>query len=73
MATYCYIISDAATRTCALIDPAFDTRRLLEKAADNGLNITHIINTHNHSDHTAGNADIVAALSEVRATKASRK
>ncbi len=61
MATFSYIIADTATRTCALIDPAFDTRRLLETATDSGLKITHVINTHNHSDHTAGNTDIVAA------------
>ncbi len=61
MATFCYIITDAATRTCALIDPAFDTHRLLETATDSGLKITHVINTHNHFDHTAGNTDIVAA------------
>ncbi len=61
MATFCYILADTATRTCALVDPAFDTCRLLDAAADSRLKITHVINTHNHSDHTAGNMDIVAA------------
>jgi len=61
MATFCYLIIDDATRTGALIDPAFDTEQLLKKASDQGLQITHVINTHNHSDHTAGNAAVVAA------------
>ena len=61
MATFCYLFIDDATRTCALIDPAFDTGRLLETASDHGLQITHIINTHYHSDHTAGNAAVAAA------------
>ncbi len=61
MATFCYLVIDHTTRTCALIDPACDTGQLIEMAADQGLQITHVINTHNHSDHTAGNAAIVAA------------
>ncbi len=61
MATFCYLVIDDATRTCALIDPACDTGQLLEMASGQGLQITHVINTHNHSDHTAGNAAIVAA------------
>lgn len=61
MATFCYLVADEASRTCALIDPAFDTDRLIALTADQGLTITHIINTHNHSDHTAGNAAVIAA------------
>jgi glyoxylase-like metal-dependent hydrolase (beta-lactamase superfamily II) len=44
-----------------LIDPAFETDRILEKVAENGLRVTHIINTHAHSDHSAGNGAIKAA------------
>jgi len=61
MATFCYLVADEASRTCALIDPAFDTDRLIALTADQGLTVTHIINTHNHSDHTAGNAAVIAA------------
>lgn len=61
MATFSYLVADEASRTCALIDPAFDTDRLIGLAAEQGLTITHIINTHNHSDHTAGNAAVIAA------------
>ena len=61
MATFCYLVGDRASRTCALIDPAFETERILEKAGDSGYRITHIINTHVHSDHTAGNEAVKAA------------
>ena len=61
MATFCYLITDEATRTCAFIDPAFDTDRLLDMASGQGLQVTHIINTHHHADHTAGNAVVAAA------------
>ena len=55
MAVFCYLIGDESTRTCALIDPAFDTDRILSEAQRLRYRITHIINTHGHSDHTAGN------------------
>ncbi len=61
MATFCYLVGDRASRTCALIDPAFETDRILEKADETGYRVTHIINTHAHSDHTAGNGAIKAA------------
>jgi glyoxylase-like metal-dependent hydrolase (beta-lactamase superfamily II) len=61
MATFCYLIGDRKSKTCALIDPAFETDRILEKAKENEYRITHLINTHAHSDHTAGNGAIKAA------------
>jgi glyoxylase-like metal-dependent hydrolase (beta-lactamase superfamily II) len=61
MANFCYLIGDEASKTCALIDPAFETGRILAEAANQGYKITHIINTHGHSDHTAGNGAIKAA------------
>jgi glyoxylase-like metal-dependent hydrolase (beta-lactamase superfamily II) len=60
MATFCYLIGERASGTCALIDPAFETDRILEKAGENDFRVTHIINTHAHSDHTAGNQAIKA-------------
>jgi len=60
MATFCYLVGDRATRTCALIDPAFETDRILEKADESSYRVTHIINTHAHADHTAGNGAIKA-------------
>lgn len=61
MDTFCYLVGDAETQTCALIDPAFDTRRILNISEEMGYTVTHVINTHCHSDHTAGNNAVVAA------------
>ena len=61
MDNFCYIVGDEATNTCALIDPAFETDRILQEATAEGFQVTHIINTHGHSDHTAGNQAIKAA------------
>ncbi|MDY6904681.1 MAG: MBL fold metallo-hydrolase [Thermodesulfobacteriota bacterium] len=61
MATFCYMVGDAASGACALIDPAFDTDKLLSIAKDAGYRVIHVINTHRHPDHCAGNAAIIAA------------
>jgi len=61
MAVFCYLLGDEHTKTCALVDPAFDTDRILSEARRLQYRITHIINTHGHSDHTAGNRAIKAA------------
>jgi len=61
MATFCYLVGDESSKTCALIDPAFDTRKILDEVKKGGYELTHIINTHCHSDHSAGNAAIIAA------------
>ena len=61
MAVFCYLIGDERTRTCALVDPAFETARILSGVKNKGLRVTHIINTHCHADHIAGNADVKAA------------
>ena len=61
MVVFCYLIGDEKTRTCALVDPAFETDRILAEAKAAGLRVTHIINTHCHADHVAGNAAVKAA------------
>ncbi|MFW6011184.1 MAG: MBL fold metallo-hydrolase [Desulfosalsimonas sp.] len=61
MDNFSYIISDSATKTCAVIDPAFDPQKIMQEAKSAGYSITHIINTHAHMDHTSGNSEIIGA------------
>ncbi|MBF0119821.1 MAG: MBL fold metallo-hydrolase [Desulfobacterales bacterium] len=58
MVTFSYIVGDKSSMNCALIDPAFDTKKLLDMIKKRGYGATHILNTHCHSDHTAGNAAV---------------
>ena len=61
MVNFCYLVGDEPSKTCGLIDPAFETDRILAAADRLNYRVTHIINTHGHSDHTAGNEAIKAA------------
>ncbi len=61
MEVFCYLIGDEISMTCALVDPAFETERVLDIADKEGFKISFVINTHSHADHCSGNADIVDA------------
>ncbi len=61
MEIFCYLIGDEPSKTCALIDPAFETARILKIAKDCGYSVTQVVNTHSHADHIAGNAAIIKA------------
>lgn len=50
-----YLVGDRAAGVGALIDPAYDPEKLVQRAADQGLEVELIINTHGHPDHTNGN------------------
>ena len=57
---YNYLIACAETGEALAIDP-LDHRKCLAAAKDKGWQITQILNTHEHHDHTGGNAAVVAA------------
>ena len=61
MATFAYIVEDKATHRCLLVDPAFEVKRILRDVHILGLEVVGLVNTHCHSDHTAGNRAVVAA------------
>lgn len=61
LGTNCYLVGDEASKQAAVIDPGGEAGRILAAARQAELTISHIINTHGHGDHMAGNADLVAA------------
>jgi hydroxyacylglutathione hydrolase len=55
-----YLVVCKQTGEALAIDP-FDSTMMLDVARRNGWQITQILNTHDHHDHTAGNAALRAA------------
>jgi hydroxyacylglutathione hydrolase len=51
-----YLLGDREARQGVLIDPSYSPEAFVQRASEQGLTITHIINTHGHPDHTNGNA-----------------
>lgn len=54
-----YVVYDPVSKDCAIVDPgmiADDERKAIENfIKNNGLHVTHIINTHLHIDHAIAN------------------
>jgi hydroxyacylglutathione hydrolase len=59
-----YLLADREARAGVLIDPSYAPEVFVQRAEDQGITVTHVINTHSHPDHVNGNE---AALSRTRA------
>ena len=55
-----YLIVCPETGEAMAVDP-LDHERCLKTAKDNGWQITSVLNTHEHFDHTGGNEPVIAA------------
>jgi hydroxyacylglutathione hydrolase len=55
-----YLIACDETGEALAVDP-LDHEKCLKAARDEGWNITQILNTHEHRDHTGGNGQVVRA------------
>ena len=55
-----YLIACSQTGEALIVDP-LDAKQCLATARQHGFTITQVLNTHEHLDHTAGNAAVVAA------------
>ena len=55
-----YLIACAETGEALAVDP-LDYEKCLAAAKAKGWNITQILNTHHHHDHTGGNTQVIAA------------
>ena len=49
-----YLIGDEAAGEAVVVDPAYAIEPYLEAAADEGLRIVRVLETHTHADHVSG-------------------
>src|SRR3954454_6706633 len=57
-----YLVADPERKTGVLIDGNDELGPLLERAERDGIEITHVLVTHPHTDHVAGLAEARAQL-----------
>ena len=54
---YSYLIIDKDNKSCSAVDPA-SPEEIMPYIEKNKLHLRNILNTHYHSDHTAGNLEL---------------
>lgn len=62
LANFVYILGDPETKECAVVDPAWDVPAILKAIEAEGLNLTRVLVTHNHPDHTNGIGEVLKAF-----------
>ena len=58
--TNCYIIHDEGSKNCCVIDPGYESDRILDKLDDLGLSLEAILLTHGHFDHVGAVKELAA-------------
>jgi hydroxyacylglutathione hydrolase len=56
-----YVVGCSSRHVCAVIDPQHEVEPYLKYAADHGMTITHIFETHAQADHLSGSKRLSAA------------
>jgi hydroxyacylglutathione hydrolase len=59
---FSYIIADETTKEAAVVDTSFNAGEIMHSLKAENFALKYIINTHGHSDHTAGNQELKAAF-----------
>lgn len=57
-----YLVGDETSRQAVLIDPRRDIAEFVDAAADRGVTIVGVVNTHFHADFVAGHLELRDAL-----------
>ena len=60
-----YLIGDTDAGECAIVDPQWDVTAYRQVAAQKGLAIRYVIETHNHADHVSGHGKLAALGAQV--------
>jgi len=55
---FSYIIADGETKEAAVVDSSYNADEIVKIIEAQNLRLKYVINTHGHSDHTAGNTEL---------------
>lgn len=70
---FSYIVADDVTKEAAVVDPSFNADVIIPILKNQSLSVKYVIDTHQHTDHTAGNEIIRSRFgAKVVAQKLSR-
>jgi hydroxyacylglutathione hydrolase len=74
MVNFVYLIGDAETRECVVVDPAWDAKGILDVVDADGMTLVGALGTHYHPDHVGGSmfgftVPGMAALAAMRPVK----
>ncbi|PKO18229.1 MAG: MBL fold metallo-hydrolase [Chloroflexi bacterium HGW-Chloroflexi-10] len=59
-----FLLVEEESRTACVIDPSFDSGKIVNYCREKQIMITHILCTHAHFDHIAGVDEIAASLTQ---------
>jgi len=57
---FSYIIADESTKEAAVVDSSFNASEIIRLLKAQEFSLKYVINTHGHTDHTAGNYELQA-------------
>jgi hydroxyacylglutathione hydrolase len=58
MGNFVYFIGDKKSKEIAIVDPAWEHQKIINKVVDQGLKVKAILLTHGHYDHSTGAEDL---------------
>jgi hydroxyacylglutathione hydrolase len=70
---FSYLIADEETKEAAVVDSSFNAKEITRIIKAQMFQLKYVINTHGHSDHTAGNSELASVFgAKIVAYKQSR-
>lgn len=63
---FSYLLADEQTREAAVVDSSYNADEITKIIQTQGLQLKYIINTHGHSDHTAGNKTLQQTFKDAK-------
>lgn len=57
---FSYVVADKTSGEAAVVDPSYNAGELAKIVKTQNLRLLYVINTHGHSDHTAGNTELLS-------------